>query len=160
MKQSWQRPSDGQYAHDNPSEHEICRLADFKEERISFAYYVQSSGTLVNTLDFIRRNVSGTLQKIEHVTYASIGAKRTRDGAAKGSQTPIDPRDREAYQPEPSTVIGAGQQVNEADPSVQPTCRTQTRLFMRVHGLPIKYFASLRELLLVAISIIKGHHFV
>jgi hypothetical protein len=159
MKQSWQPPLDGG---DNPSsptekpfEFEMCEKAEFQDDRITSAsVYVCSNRRIVDTLDFIRQNIPGEVTSFQNVLIASIGGTKGSSDDSENSSV-ISRLIQEVFAPK-RFVSQPPARFNKADAAVQPTCRSQTRIFMKMRGWPIKYFKSLEELLRVMLDAVTG----
>jgi hypothetical protein len=142
MKQSWQRlPGDNTMPQNIPFERNVCIKAGFVDDRIMSAEYVFSENRVVDTLNFIRKNIPGEVTSFKYVLKKSN---------ADNSQEHPDPYVVNR------TVHETPERFGKEDAAVQPTCRTQTRIFMKIRGWPIKYFKSLEEFLRVILDAING----
>jgi hypothetical protein len=156
MKQSWQRLSgkrDGPSSPtDDPFEFQVCKQAEFGDDRITTASgYVCSDHRIVDTLNFIRKNIPGEVTSFQNVLIGPIGGDSENSSVINKSDKEVLAVERVVSQP-PARF-------NKADAAVQPTCRSQTRIFMKMRGWPIKYFKSLEELLRVMLDAVTGIYY-
>jgi hypothetical protein len=147
MKQSWQHLSGarndpanmaiGRYNNTSntsgnvPFEFDVYTKAEFQDDRFIFAEYVHGGES---SLKFIRKKLTSS--------------SKNSGGTSATNAIETHALNAIVAQPLPQSI--------ETDSDAQVACRTQTRIFMKMRGWPIKYFKSLEELLRVFLDAVNG----